>query len=161
MKTRLYNAKILSMVEGQEIFDGEIIIEDGRIVEAYPYPLPEGKGNGEGNVDLSIDCQGNLLMPGFKNAHAHSGMSGMRSLADDKPLDRWLNEDIFPVEAKLTGEDIYWMSQLSVLEYLTSGMTACFDMYLEQEWVAKAMDDMGFRCVQTGGVNDFSRMCAG
>ena len=85
MKTRLYNAKILSMVEGQEIFDGEIIIEDGRIVEAYPYPLAEGKGNGEGNVDLSIDCQGNLLMPGFKNAHAHSGMSGMRSLADDKP----------------------------------------------------------------------------
>ena len=157
MKTRLYNAKILSMVEGQEIFDGEIIIEDGRIVEAYPYPLPEGKGNGEGNVDLSIDCQGNLLMPGFKNAHAHSGMSGMRSLADDKPLDRWLNEDIFPVEAKLTGEDVYWMSQLSVLEYLTSGMTACFDMYLEQEWVAKAMDDMGFRCVQTGGVNDFSK----
>ena len=84
-------------------------------------------------------------------------MSGFRSLADDKPLDKWLNEDIFPVEARLTGEEIYWMSQLSVLEYLTSGITACFDMYMEQEWVARAMDDMGFRCVQTGGVNDFSK----
>ena len=157
MKTRLYNAKILSMREGEEIFDGEVIIEDGRIVEVWN----KEEGNKDENFIPSsfnqIDCQGNLLMPGFKNAHTHSGMSGMRSLADDKPLDKWLNEDIFPVEAKLTGEDVYWMSQLSVLEYLTSGITACFDMYLEQEWVARAMDDMGFRCVQTGGVNDFSK----
>ena len=157
------------MREGEEIFDGEIIVEDGVIVEVYSSQCTvlRAKLSGEQSSEhssqfnvqcsMSIDCQGNLLMPGFKNAHAHSGMSGMRSLADDKPLDKWLNEDIFPVEAKLTGEDIYWMSQLSVLEYLTSGMTTCFDMYLEQEWVAKAMDDMGFRCVQTGGVNDFSK----
>ena len=139
------------MVEGQEVFDGEIIIDGGEIVEVHSSltshlsPL------------TSIDCHGGLLMPGFKNAHAHSGMSGLRSLADEKPLDKWLDEVIFPVEARLTGEEIYWMSQLSVLEYLTSGITACFDMYMEQEWVARAMDDMGFRCVQTGGVNDFSK----
>ena len=150
MKIRLYNARILTMVEGEEIFDGEIHIEDSRITYVG------GKTEG-GTFDKEIDCQHNLLMPGFKNAHAHSGMSMLRSLADDKPLDAWLNEDIFPVEAKLTGDDIYWASQLSVLEYLTSGITACFDMYMEQEWVAKAMDDMGFRCVQTGGVNDFSK----
>ena len=157
MRTRLYNAKILSMREGEEIFDGEIVVEDGVIVEVYSSQCTVHSSQFNVQCSMSIDCQGNLLMPGFKNAHAHSGMSGMRSLADDKPLDKWLNEDIFPVEAKLTGEDVYWMSQLSVLEYLTSGITACFDMYLEQEWVAKAMDDMGFRCVQTGGVNDFSK----
>ena len=151
MVTRLYNARILTMAEGQDIFYGEIHIEDSRIT----YVGQENTSNSP--FDQEIDCQGNLLMPGFKNAHTHSGMSMLRSLADDKPLDTWLNEDIFPVEAKFTGEDIYWMSQLSVLEYLTSGITACFDMYMEQEDVARAMDDMGFRCVQTGGVNDFSK----
>ncbi len=152
MKTRLYNARILTMIDGQGVFTGEIHIDGERITYVGPsVPSPSE------NFDKEIDCQGNLLLPGFKNAHTHSGMSVLRSLADDKPLDLWLNEDIFPVEAKFTGEDIYWMSQLSVLEYLTSGITACFDMYMEQEDVARAMDDMGFRCVQTGGVNDFSK----
>ena len=157
-RIRLYNAKILTMVEGQEVFDGEIIVDGGEIVEVHS-SLTSHLSPLTSNLSplTSIDCHGGLLMPGFKNAHAHSGMSGFRSLADDKPLDKWLNEDIFPVEARLTGEEIYWMSQLSVLEYLTSGITACFDMYMEQEWVARAMDDMGFRCVQTGGVNDFSK----
>lgn len=152
MRTRLYNARILTMIDGQGVFTGEIHIDGERITYVGPsVPSPSE------NFDKEIDCQGNLLLPGFKNAHTHSGMSVLRSLADDKPLDLWLNEDIFPVEAKFTGDDIYWMSQLSVLEYLTSGITACFDMYMEQEDVARAMDDMGFRCVQTGGVNDFSK----
>lgn len=139
------------MQDGEDIFDGEILVSNG-VIAAISRGTSESVA-----ADRAIDCHGGLLMPGFKNAHAHSGMSMLRSLADDKPLDKWLNEDIFPVEAKFTGDDVYWMSQLSVLEYLTSGITACFDMYLEQEWVAKAMDDMGFRCVQTGGVNDFSK----
>lgn len=150
MKIRLHNARILTMTEGQDIFEGEIHIEDTQITYV-------GEATNDGSFDKEIDCHRNLLMPGFKNAHAHSGMSMLRSLADDKPLNAWLNEDIFPVEAKLTADDIYWASQLSVLEYLTSGITACFDMYMEQESVAKAMNDMGFRCVQTGGVNDFSK----
>ena len=138
------------MVAGEEIFQGDIIIEDGKIISV-------GANSTSGEYDVEIDCQGNLLMPGFKNAHAHSGMSGLRSLADDLPLNEWLTKSIFPVEARMTADDIYWMSQLSVLEYLTSGITACFDMYMEQDAVAKAMDDMGFRCVQTSGANDFSK----
>ena len=129
---------------------GEVIVEDGIITYI-------GTDSVSGQYDKEIDCQANLLMPGFKNAHAHSGMSGLRSLADDLPLEEWLTKSIFPVEALMTADDIYWMSQLSVLEYLTSGITACFDMYMEQEAVAKAMEDMGFRCVQTSGANDFSK----
>lgn len=164
MRTRLYNARILTMNEGEEIFPGELIIEDSRITEVIKYDtssVVSGNVSDSGNVvsgasaDRAIDCQGNLLMPGFKNAHTHSGMSVLRSLADDKPLWDWLTQDIFPVEAKMTGEDIYWMSQLSVLEYLTSGITACFDMYMKQEDIARSMDDIGFRCVQVGAVNDF------
>ncbi len=96
-------------------------------------------------------------MPGFKNAHTHSGMTLMRSYADDQPLADWLNQMIFPVEAKMNGEDIYHLSKLAILEYLTSGITAVFDMYLTPESIADAFDDMGMRCVQVGGVNDFSQ----
>ena len=46
--------------------------------------------------DREIDCNGNLLMPGFKDAHTHSGMTLLRSFADDMPLDQWLNQQIFP-----------------------------------------------------------------
>lgn len=166
MTIRFHNARILTMNAGEEIYLGELHVTDSRITyvgpsatssPAAPLAAVEFPATAGADSVIDIDCHGNLLMPGFKNAHAHSGMSMLRSLADDKPLHAWLNEDIFPVEARLTGEDIYWASQLSVLEYLTSGITACFDMYMEQEDVARAMDDMGFRCVQTGGVNDFSK----
>ena len=174
MTIRFRNARILTMNPGEDIFLGELHVTDSRITYVGPSTagstapstasVSADKATGvvfpasvTPDSVIDIDCRGNLLMPGFKNAHAHSGMTILRSLADDKPLHAWLNEDIFPVEARMTGDDIYWASQLSVLEYLTSGITACFDMYMEQEDVARAMDDMGFRCVQTGGVNDFSK----
>ena len=96
-------------------------------------------------------------MPGFKSAHTHSGMTLLRSYADDLPLDEWLNHKIFPVEAKMTAEDICDLSKLAILEYLTSGVTAAFDMYLTPESIAQAFDDMGMRCVQVGAVNNFSQ----
>lgn len=138
------------MTEGEDILNGEIHTDGSRIT--YVGPAVQG-----GTFDEEIDCHGNLLMPGFKNAHTHSGMSVLRSLADDLPLNEWLTQAIFPVEARMTEEDIYYMSQLSTLEYLTSGITACFDMYLTPQSVSRAMDDMGFRCCQVGGMNDFSQ----
>lgn len=57
-------------------------------------------------------------MPGFKNAHTHSGMTFLRSMADDLPLDQWLNKQVFPLEAKLTGEDIYELTRLAVFGIL-------------------------------------------
>ncbi len=105
--------------------------------------------------DEVYDLSGNLLMPAFKNAHTHSAMTFARSFADDLPLDRWLNEMIFPMEAKLTGNDIYILSQLAFLEYLTSGVSACCDMYYFPESMAKASVDFGFRTVMCGAVNNF------
>ncbi len=101
------------------------------------------------------DLKGNLLMPSFKNAHTHSAMTFARSYADDLPLAEWLNNKIFPMEAKLEGDDIYWLSQLAFLEYLTSGISACFDMYYFPEETAKASVDFGFRTVMTCGINNF------
>ena len=106
--------------------------------------------------DNQIDCKGNLLMPGFKNAHTHSGMTFLRSMADDLPLEQWLNERVFPLEAKLTADDIYHLSKLAILEYLTSGITSIFDMYLDNNAVAQACLDTGMRCVLASGVNNFT-----
>lgn len=106
--------------------------------------------------DREIDLHGDLLMPGFNNAHTHSAMTFLRSRADDLPLDKWLNEQVFPREAKLCGEDIYTLSKLAVLEYLSGGITSCFDMYFYPDDFVSAMTDCGFRAVLCGAVNDFS-----
>lgn len=161
MNIRLYNARILTMEEKREIFEGEIWIQndyilyvgDGTDTEKIYGKIPESCIL----WDREIDCKGNLLMPGFKNAHTHSGMTLLRSFADDLPLDEWLNHQIFPVEAQMTAEDIYELSKLAILEYLTSGITAAFDMYLTPESIADAFDEMGMRCVQVGAVNSFSQ----
>ena len=161
MNIRLYNARILTMQDGDQIFEGEIWIRDDRI-------LYVGDGKNVDGVydelkipcliwDREVDCEKNLLMPGFKNAHTHSGMTVLRSYADDLPLKDWLNKQVFPVEAKLTAEDICELTKLAVLEYLTSGITAVFDMYLTPESIARAFDEMGMRCVQVGAVNNFSQ----
>ena len=86
-------------------------------------------GNCDKAADEVYDLNGNLLMPSFKNTHTHSAMTSARSLADDLPLQPWLYDMIFPMEAKLEPQDIYDLSRLAFLEYLTSGITACFDMY--------------------------------
>ena len=106
--------------------------------------------------DKEIDCKENLLMPGFKNAHTHSAMTFLRSYADDVPLQEWLEEKVFPMEAKLSPEDIYHLTRLAVLEYLTSGITAIFDMYLIPDQTAQACIDTGMRCVLTSGLNNFT-----
>ena len=99
-------------------------------------------------------------MPGFKNAHTHSAMTFLRSYADDLPLLDWLNQQVFPMEAKLTPDDIYHLSKLAILEYLTSGTTANFDMYLTPDTIAAASRDCGFRTVMVSGVNNFSQSVA-
>ena len=160
MNIRFYNAKILTM-KTAEILTGEVWVSGERI-------LYVGDGRDADRVyrklklqsiiwDREIDCKENLLMPGFKNAHTHSGMTLLRSYADDLPLQDWLNKQVFPVEAKLDGEMIYHLTRLAVLEYLTSGITSIFDMYLTPETIADACVDMGMRCVQVGAVNNFSQ----
>ncbi len=160
MNLRLYNARILTMEENRDIFHGEVWVKNDKIVYVADDSEIEKNWRGDDvpriNWDRQIDCEGNLLMPGFKNAHTHSGMTLMRSLADDMPLQDWLNQKIFPTEAKLTHEDIYHLTKLAILEYLTSGITAIFDMYLMPDATAEACLDMGMRCVLVSGLNNFT-----
>lgn len=150
MNIRFYNARILTMDGSCELMEGELWTKEERI--AYVGPQKEA----EGIVwDQEIDCEGNVLMPGFKNAHTHSGMTAMRSFADDMPLQEWLTTKIFPLEAKMTGQDNYDLTQLAILEYLTGGVTSIFDMYLSPKDIAQACIDMGMRCVLVSGLNKF------
>ena len=123
MRTRFYNARVLTMKDF-DIFLGEVWVEDNKISYVGKYKEHDCL------FDREIDVQKNLIMPGFINAHTHSGMTFLRSMADDMPLQQWLNEKVFPIETKLSEEDIYYFSKLAILEYLTSGITTNFDMYL-------------------------------
>ncbi len=159
MNIRLYNARILTMEKDKDVFEGEVWVKNEKIV--YVAEQQELSDEWDKNVpritwDMEIDCKGNLLMPGFKDAHTHSGMTFLRSYADDVPLNEWLNNKVFPLEAKLSGEDIYHLTKLAVLEYVTSGITSIFDMYLTPDTIAEACLDTGMRCVLAGGVNNFS-----
>ena len=155
MKIRFYDVKLMTMKDGTKIIpDGELWAEDGTIT--YSGPAAEAPDRGEISWDRQIDGKGNLIIPGFKDAHTHSAMTFLRSYADDLPLLDWLNKQVFPMEAKLSGDDIYHLSKLAVLEYLTSGITANFDMYMQPDQIAQASVDMGFRTVIVGGLNDFS-----
>ncbi len=164
MNTRIYNARILTMdsyettennIPQPVILSGEIQIQDNTITYVGASDSAPSLSDLSQKWDREIDAQGNLILPGFKNAHTHSAMTFLRSYADDLPLQEWLYNRVFPMEAKLTEDDVYWCSRLAILEYLTSGITANFDMYMKNEANAKASVDSGFRTVLCGSINDF------
>ena len=163
MNIRFYNGKILRTKENHsfEISEGELWVKGNKIVYL-------GDGKDLDGVyqrldepfiiwDREIDARGYVIMPGFKNAHTHSAMTFLRSFADDMPLKDWLYNQIFPREAKLMPGDIRHLCKLGIMEYLTSGITANFDMYLNPMEIAEASAECGFRTVQTSGLNDFTR----
>ena len=144
------------MEDGAEIFRGEIQIEDGKISSVMSCDDNNGTGRKHDVIwDEEIDACGNLIMPGFKNAHTHSPMTFLRSYADDMKLQEWLYDKVFPAEAELTEEDIYWLTKLAIMEYLTSGITSSFDMYKLKHETARASEETGFRMVLCGDINDF------
>ena len=147
---RFKNGLVITMKNGIEPENIEVWIDNDKISFV-------GKPSDEmlkvTTFEREIDLDGNLLMPSFKNAHTHSAMTFLRSFADDMPLQDWLFKQVFPMEAKLKGEDIYWLSKLAILEYLTSGITASFDMYFEPDDYVKANIESGFRTVLCGSIS--------
>ena len=144
---RIYNALILPLTESDVtakplVIEGELQIADDRIT----YVGNSADAPVSTQWDREIDACGNVIMPGFKNAHTHSGMTFLRSYADDLPLQQWLYDKIFPLEAAMTAEDVYWSSRLAILEYLTSGITANFDMYQKTESIVQASIDSARFC---------------
>ena len=102
-----------------------------------------------------------LIMPGLVNTHTHAAMACFRGLADDLPLMTWLEEHIFPVEARWTPEMIYQSTLLSLAEMIKSGTTSFCDMYLFSKEVARATAESGMRAWIGEVIYDFPSPCYG
>ena len=102
-----------------------------------------------------IDAAGCVVLPGLINAHTHAAMTLFRGLADDLPLMEWLQEHIFPAEAKLTENWVYWGTMLACAEMILSGTTAFCDMYLFEHKVAEAAGAAGMRALVGEVLYDF------
>jgi 5-methylthioadenosine/S-adenosylhomocysteine deaminase len=111
-----------------------VIAEVGPSVEAQP-------------GDTVLEAGGRVLAPPFVNAHGHAAMTLFRGFGDDLPLREWLETKIWPAEAKLEPEDVYWGTRLACAEMLRSGTTRFFDMYWHGTEVARAASDAGMRVV--------------
>ncbi|HEV8206586.1 MAG TPA: amidohydrolase [Acidimicrobiia bacterium] len=95
--------------------------------------------------DEVLDAAGMALVPGLVNGHTHAAMTLMRGYGGDLPLMQWLQDRIFPIEAKLTADDVYWGTRLACVEMIRSGTVRFWDMYWQPEAVARAVQDAGIR----------------
>lgn len=148
----IQGATVLTMENHDSIFlDGEIAIAGDSIVSAGPRgSAPEGF-----KADRVLDGSGMVALPGFINCHTHAAMTLLRSYADDMPLMKWLSEKIWPLEERLTPEDIYWGTMLCCLEMIKSGTTTFADMYFEMDQVALAVEKSGMRaCLSRGMIGE-------
>lgn len=107
------------------------------------------------SADIFIDGSNKAIFPSLANAHTHSAMSLFRGYGDDMILQQWLEEKIWPAEAKLTEEDVYWGTKLACLEMIKSGTTLFNDMYWHFHGTAKAVEEMGIRAVISAVLIDF------
>ena len=122
----------------------QIYIEENRIVEI-------GKKR---EADVILEGKGKIAVPGLVNLHTHSPMVLLRGFGDDLALQQWLETKIWPQEAKLKPEDIYWGAKLACLEMIKTGTTTFLDMYFHMDQVAKAVKEMGLRAFLAEGVID-------
>lgn len=129
------------------IENGFLVIQDNRIEQ-----VGTGAYDGPANFTEEIDAAGKVAMPGLINTHGHAAMTLLRGYADDLPLMDWLQTKCWPIEAKMTAEDIYWGSQLAILEMLKTGTTCFTDMYYHMDSVAQAVDQSGVRAVLSPGM---------
>lgn len=108
-------------------------------------------------ADYEIDGTNKVALPGLINTHTHAAMTLLRGYADDFPLQQWLEEKIWPVEKKLTTEDIYWGVKLACLEMIKTGTTTFSDMYWFERQAADAVKEMGLRAFLAEAFFDFGQ----
>jgi 5-methylthioadenosine/S-adenosylhomocysteine deaminase len=128
---------------------GHLLVSKGRIqsLTNTSEPLPVADKTVEGRGCMAV-------LPGFVNAHTHAAMVLLRGLGEELPLMEWLQKKIWPVEAKLTPEHIYWGTASAILEMLSTGTTCFADMYFEMDGVAQISLKAGIRAALCRGITD-------
>jgi len=138
---------LLPMDDRGIIKEGLIAIED----ETITYAGKEAKAP-RMKAEKVIDGRGKVAMPGLVNCHTHLAMTLFRGIAEDQPLQKWLKQTIWPLEAKLKPRDVYDGALLGCLEMIKSGTTSFADMYFNEDQVAKAVEKAGLRGVLAQGI---------
>jgi 5-methylthioadenosine/S-adenosylhomocysteine deaminase len=144
------NAIVVTLNDRREVLpETSIFMRDGAIVSLIPkgQPLPQ--------ADTILDGRGKAALPGFVNAHTHAAMTLLRGYADDMELQPWLQEKIWPTEAKLQEEEVYWGTLLAAAEMLRAGVTCFNDMYFFHDAAARATHEAGMRACISGVVLGF------
>jgi 5-methylthioadenosine/S-adenosylhomocysteine deaminase len=130
--------------------DGETVsvrCEDGAIAAI-------GVGVAPAPGDETIDARGMPLVPALVNGHTHAAMTLFRGYGGDLPLMRWLEEKVWPVEAKLEADDVYWGARLACAEMIRNGIGRFWDMYWQPDATARAVEDAGLRATIGGPLFD-------
>lgn len=142
MKILIKNCNLISMSENRKKFEEgiDILIEDKKILKIDK--------NINEIADKIIDAKGKVVMPGLVNTHSHISMSIFRETVDGLKTQDWLEKKIWPIEDKLTSQDIYWATLLSCIEMIKTGTTTVNDMYFFTEDIIKAAVEAGLR-IQT------------
>jgi 5-methylthioadenosine/S-adenosylhomocysteine deaminase len=120
---------------------------DGKIAALGPEVVPEPD-------DETIDAAGAPLVAPLLNGHTHAAMTLFRGFGGDLPLMRWLREVVWPIEAKLEPDDVYWGARLACLEMIRTGTARFWDMYWHPEATARAVTDAGLRATIGGPLFD-------
>lgn len=139
MITLIKNGTVISMdLKRDKQFEiMDVVFSDNKIIYV---------GNGyHGEYDKVIDATGKIVMPGLINCHTHLGMSIFRATNDDLTLDSWLNDKIWPIEDKLTDDDLYYTTLLSMVEMIKTGSTCFNDMYFGYKGSIPAIKKCGVR----------------
>lgn len=134
---------------GVRVLEGQVVALDGPQIL---YVGPEAGLPDDFAPTRVLDGSGRALIPGFVNAHQHAAMTLLRGYADDMRLMEWLQEKVWPAEARLTPEDVYWGTLLAIAEQLRSGITAFADMYFFMDEVARAVEEAGVRACLAAGL---------
>ena len=142
MKKLIKNGIVISMDKNRKEFEKlDIVIENDRIIELCE--------NYNGEYDKLIDATDKVVMPGLINAHTHLGMSIFRATNDNLCLQDWLEKKIWPIEAKMTDEEVYYASLLSCVEMIKTGTTCLNDMYFGWRGTMKALLESKIRAVMS------------
>ncbi len=129
----------------------DIFIEDNGIITGIG---EDERNRRHGEAEFIIDGDGAIALPGLVNTHTHAAMTLLRGYADDMILQDWLSQKIWPLEAHLTGDDVYHGTRLACLEMIRSGTTAFNDMYFFMDDASRAVDESGIRAVLSYGFID-------
>ncbi len=142
----------LALTGGQVLLPDATVTRTDVLVDTDAGVIRELGDDLAADADETLDASESLVTPGFVNGHCHVAMTLLRGYADDKPLDAWLREDIWPVEAELTADSVRAGTELGVLEMIRSGTTAFADMYFFVPTIADVVDKAGLRARLGHGV---------